>query len=239
MWLCSMPMTLGEPLSPWESRAPYLNVEIRVLTSRAVQRPRLAHRKDPPRGGGCSVPCPVSKGRGPPGQRPALCSWPLAPSLMALSGRKEGGATRAQCLQPQRCPRGLRDSWAARAEPAPPLRSAHPWQGAHWAPGLHLRRPEAGDARPMALTLLDSVVYRVLAPPTKLAPCPLWSLGTEGENRAQSRWGPEHPETCRKGDSPAWSLPHPPVLCTGPHTTRGRGAHRGPAGARPGPCCAI
>lgn len=48
------------------------------------------------------------------------------------------------------------------AEPAPPLRSANPWQGAQRAPGLHLLRPEAGNARPTALTLWGSVDYRVV-----------------------------------------------------------------------------
>lgn len=52
--------------------------------------------------------------------------------------------------------------WAA--EPAAPsLRSANPWQGAHRAPGLHLLRPEAGNARPTALTFSGSVVYRVVS----------------------------------------------------------------------------
>ena len=59
--------------------------------------------------------------------------------------------------------RGFRDSWAGQAEPAPPLRSANPWQGAHRAPGLHLLRPEAGNARPTALTFSGSVVYRVVS----------------------------------------------------------------------------
>lgn len=45
------------------------------------------------------------------------------------------------------------------------LRSADPWQGAHRAPGLHLLRPEAGNAGPTALTFLGSVVYRVVSQP--------------------------------------------------------------------------
>lgn len=49
------------------------------------------------------------------------------------------------------------------AEPAPPLRSANPWQGAQRAPGLHLLRPEAGNARPTALTRSGSVDYRVVS----------------------------------------------------------------------------
>lgn len=51
-WLCRTPMTLGKPLSLWEARAPNLNVEIRVLTLRAVRRPELARRRGPPRSGG-------------------------------------------------------------------------------------------------------------------------------------------------------------------------------------------
>lgn len=48
------------------------------------------------------------------------------------------------------------------AEPAPPLSSANPWQGAHRAPGLHLLRPEAGYARPTPRTFSGSVAYRVV-----------------------------------------------------------------------------
>lgn len=70
-----------------------------------------------------------------------------------------------QCLWTQRCPRGFKDSWAGQAEPFPPLRSANPWQGAHRALGLHLLRPEAGNARPTALTFSGSVVYRVVSHP--------------------------------------------------------------------------
>lgn len=138
-WLCHFPVTLGQSLSLWESQFPYLYVGMRVPTSWVVLRKPTRDASSgawPTRAGGCSISCPVSgapvhRARGQP------CT---AHSLRHFLG--DGGGTvrppereKAGAIMPRvcrrRCLQGLRDSWAARAEPAPPLRSAQPWRGAH------------------------------------------------------------------------------------------------------------
>lgn len=131
--------------------------------------------RDPPRVAAVTTSCLVSAGGGS-----TLSVWESAPltpllPLHSLSDNEEWGCGQALrkgrrkshpclCLWVQRCPRGFRDSWAGRAEPAPPLRSANAWQGAHRAAGLHLLRPEAGNARPTALPV-ETGVYSVVSHP--------------------------------------------------------------------------
>lgn len=118
-----------------------------------------------------------------------------------------------------------RDSETAglQGQSLPPSRSAHPWQGDPRAPGLHLLRPEAGAARPTALTVLGSVVTGFWHPqPNRHAALP-------GARAQGGRQGPEGGRG-QSTQKPAGREAHRPGLCP---VHPPRAPHRASRNARP------
>lgn len=201
-------------------------------------------QQGPARGWGCSISPPVSEGPAPLGWRWAHSLAPRGDAegrdSVRLSGRR-GGALHARVCGHR--VGGLRDSWAARPEPVPPLGSAQPWQGAHGAPGLHLPRPEAGNAGRQPDTVgvcgSQSVSHPQPGLPTALHGVWAQRRKTDGSQRKrQGSGGADHrptPRTLRTEGSGARPRPRVPASMKG-HLVPGSRTPETAPGIQTHPC---